>query len=550
MKRTMVWGIIFSLGLSTHALAAGPGTTNANFLKASQGVRPIAMGETYIALGNGLDTLYWNPAGLVQQEAPALGLSHSFWFQDISTEYLAYGTPLGPLGAFGVGLTVLHTGAVEETLEDASGNYAGTGGQYSALELALVAGYAQKLGRLLPGTTGFLSNVLIGGSLRIINENIADGSLFGGGLDVGALWRDTEVVAAPQVTAAGAPVASGESKQMIRDSGLRFGLVAQNLGMTTDKLMPMNFRAGAGYVVNDLFSPFGRATLAADVLVPIDNEVRISLGGEYAHLSENTEFAARVGYKIGSEIKDLDALAGLTAGLGVGIRAGLIKYQIDYAFVPYGELGSTHRAALTLAFFPGENVIRPAAPALVAPLPSVAPARVAEVPKPKPAGSGKVETPAKAPAAPAVETAAAAAPAAPEVPEVPAVPAAPVAAAAPVERTGEVASLIQALERLQNRIKAGLQPGITFKRGDSTPLPESKAALDQLGRLMETAPGAALTVIAYGTDQTLATARAEAVCKYLTMTYRVSRARLATKVEEAAKQPKNTFIGFEAKAAQ
>jgi outer membrane protein OmpA-like peptidoglycan-associated protein len=94
-----------------------------------------------------------------------------------------------------------------------------------------------------------------------------------------------------------------------------------------------------------------------DILIPVDNDVKFTLGAEYAHISEHTESAIRMGYKVGPEIKDLDALAGLTVGAGFAIQSGVLKYQLDYAFVPYGELGSTHRVALTLTFLPSSPVL-------------------------------------------------------------------------------------------------------------------------------------------------------------------------------------------------
>ncbi len=343
--------------LSPQVFAGGPGTTSANFLKAGQGVRPIAMGETYTALGDGLDTLYWNPAGLVQMKAPSASFAHSFWFQDIGTEYLAYGMPLGPLGAIGGGVTILHAGAVTETLEDEFGNYTGTGTELYPMSFALVGTYAQKLNRVVPTADPLLKNMLIGASLRLVTESLDDVSVFGGALDLGAVWRQTEEITIKQIDTAHGIAKVLQDKVMVRDSGWRAGFVAQNLGVTTDELMPMNFRFGGGYIAQDLFTVGGKATAALDVLIPIDNDIKISIGTEYAYVTAHTQMSARVGYKIGPEIQDLDALSGLTSGIGFSIQSGIILYQLDYAFVPYGELGITHRASLTLTFFPQENAV-------------------------------------------------------------------------------------------------------------------------------------------------------------------------------------------------
>jgi len=528
MKKMMVAVCALCLAAG-NALAGGPGTTSANFLKAAQGVRPISMGETYIALGDGIDTLYWNPAGLVQLGSPEIGFIHNFWLQDIGTEYLAYGSPLGPLGAFGGGVTVLHGGSIDQTLEDAAGNYAGIDGQTSALSVAVIGAYAQKLNRLIVvPADSFLKDVLVGASLRVVSETIADSSVFGGGVDVGAIWRQTEEIAPQDVASATGGEVSGQEKIAVRDQGLRLGFVAQNLGATTDSLMPMNFRAGAGYIVNDLFSPYGRGTVAADLLIPIDNTLRVSIGAEYAHITENTQFAARTGYKAGSEIKDLDSLSGLTAGVGVSINAGLIRYQLDYAFVPYGELGSTHRVALTLGFLPTENAVRPSASAeVVAPLPGAPVAAPVATGSPKPSTSSTSSTSSTPTTTPLETTTTTTTP--------------------PQKETtpDRVAELGLALERLQGRIRSGLLPGINFKRGETQPLDESKRVMDQAGRLVEGCTEAKVTIVGYDADKKVAEEKAKAVARYITMSFRVSPDRISAKAGEVAKQPKGTAIGFE-----
>ena len=58
-------------------------------------------------------------------------------------------------------------------------------------------------------------------------------------------------------------------------------------------------------------------------------------------------FAIRAGYKHNSAINNtLGALSGLTCG--AGFKLGIMG--IDYALVPYGDLGYTHRISLVAKF--------------------------------------------------------------------------------------------------------------------------------------------------------------------------------------------------------
>lgn len=526
----MLFMSLFLACQTLNAFAAGPGTTNANFLKAGQGVRPIAMGETYIALGDGLDTLYWNPAGLVQISSPAASFIHSFWMQDIGTEYLAYGMPMGPMGALGGGITYMHAGTIEQTLEDEYGNYAGVGGQASAMSIALVGAYSQKLSRLMPVKDPFFSQMLVGASLRIITESIDEVSIFGGGVDIGAIWRQTEEINPQQIATAAGGVKTEGGEPAVRDRGLRFGFVAQNLGVTSDQLMPINFRVGAGYVVQDLFSATGRGTVGMDVMVPIDNDVKVSVGAEYANISPNTEFAVRVGYKIGNEIRDLDSLAGMTAGAGFAIVGGLIKYQVDYAFVPYGDLGTTHRAALTLSFLPSENVVKlqPAARPAIAALETapVAPALAAKAQAPqaqeKPAGKEDAKS---------------------------AEAAVPVAAVKAADSTAEdVDRLKRELSMLLKRVAAKMDAPIIFARGESKINAKAQDSLNKVGKILAKNEDGDVVLVGYGETADLSLARAKAVERYLKMNFKLDFSRISTKAGQAAEKPVNSDLSFEVTA--
>jgi hypothetical protein len=351
---TVFFALVFIL-FSLPARAEGPGTSSANFLKIAQGARPVAMGETYIALGQGLDTLTWNPAGLSQLDLPTALFVHGFLYEGVNSEFVSYGMPLGPLGVIAGGVTLVHVGAVQETLEDATGNYAGTGGTLYPLNFGFTAGYGQRLDHFLPATNAFLKNILMGANLRFSLEDLNQSSVVGGALDLGAIWRQTAKSHSNALANSKAPGFEPVFASEEKDEGLRAGFLLQNLGASSDQVLPINFRVGAAYIARNLISPQGAVTVAMDLVAPLDNSLKVSLGLEYAHETEHAYFAGRLGYKIGNEIADLDPFAGFTAGAGAAMILGGLKYQLDYAFVPYGQLGFTHRVALSLGFLAKEQ---------------------------------------------------------------------------------------------------------------------------------------------------------------------------------------------------
>ena len=113
---SMAAGLILWSG-SLFCYAAGPGTSSATFLKLGFGARPLAMGETYVALAEGVSMLHYNPAGLAMGTAERKGyqllVSHALHIQDISL------SQIGLLHkGFGLSLTYLSVGGIEARTSD------------------------------------------------------------------------------------------------------------------------------------------------------------------------------------------------------------------------------------------------------------------------------------------------------------------------------------------------------------------------------------------------------------------------------------------------
>jgi fibronectin type 3 domain-containing protein len=192
--------------------------------------------------------------------------------------------------------------------------------------LAVALSYAHNLGNFR--TTDFkISNISVGGSLRVISENLQNVQANAANIDLGILMEIIE--------------------------GLRLGVVAQNLGTTSTFISsadtsPVNTKLGLSW--NFHFNDANRILLAYDVQHPIDssnpnyNRWLQNIGGEYWLM--NT-LALRGGYDFGYDV------GGLTAGAG-------FKWEdlgVDYAFVPYSMLGNSHRISLSYSF--GSSISRP-----------------------------------------------------------------------------------------------------------------------------------------------------------------------------------------------
>ena len=297
--------LIMALAPRLNAGAESVGTTSANFLKIPTHARPAAMGEAFTALSDDESSLIYNPAGTARLIQHQLSATHVEWFQGIRLEHLGAMVGLGSLGTVGAGVSWLQVDDLVKTKRvanstDPLANYQEIG-TFSPHDLAFEVNWAWR-----PAPRW---NTGIGA--KILQQAIDTQTGWGLGLDAGAQYTG------------------------IWD-WMDLGFEAQNVGSAinvggTAFQQPITFRFGvAGHFLTRSLA------LTADAAVPMDNSVIPAVGVEWwlAHA-----LALRGGWRGGYASQP-------TAG--AGFKAGAL--QIDYAWQPYLELGSTHRITATLAF--------------------------------------------------------------------------------------------------------------------------------------------------------------------------------------------------------
>jgi len=273
-----------------------PGTTAFQLLEIGQGPRASAMGESFTGLSDDASAIYWNPAGLGQVAGHHFALSHQQWFFGIKDEIGHAAIPLGP-GALGLGL--VYSGDPDVRYWNAEEQRFDQAGTWDAM---LTAGYGFRIA----------DNYRLGASLTGLYQDLHLETGYGGAVDVGAVGRLTEA--------------------------LHVGLALRHLGVmsiegSTEKL-PMEGALGGAFHV-------GMFNLTADAIFPmLDNNPNFRGGIEFQPLDM---LALRVGYRSGPV--DLDGL-GLLTGLCSGIGVTVGNFGLDYAIVPYGDLGLTHRIGI------------------------------------------------------------------------------------------------------------------------------------------------------------------------------------------------------------
>lgn len=278
----------------------GIGTTTAQFLKLGIGAQSAGMGNAVTTVYNGTDSIYWNPANLNYLDKIELSFSHTMWFEDVNYEWFAIAIPTESVGVFGLGLQYVSYGSI-----DRIDNTNVSDGSFSPLDIAGYLSYANVYERLQFGL-----------NLKYIYSKI-ENSASAIAVDLGTTYNFNN-----DKTFIGATVTN-------IGSGMKFNDKTEQL--------PFLFKFGASHFILDEW------LIALDLNFPNDNEFYVNAGTEYyLEVANNIECAFRVGYE--GRNKDIPGFNWIN--LGFGLR--YLDCSFNYAFVPYGDIGMTHRFSLSI----------------------------------------------------------------------------------------------------------------------------------------------------------------------------------------------------------
>lgn len=304
----------FALVAAAGAETRG-GSSAGEFLRLPAGAREAAMGDAQTAGAEGLSALQHNPAGLAWAARGEVGASYQALTLDVGRGAAGLALPWGERSGWGAGLSYLDYGRTTRTTISTAGGAvtASAGGAFGiGYDLAAGVSYGRRIGEAWAW----------GVTARGISSRLDDASASAVAADVGLAWRPS-----------GAPY--------------RLGAVVRNIGTRlrydrTSEGLPLLVRVGGSCALLG-----DRVVLHADVEAA-RNERPAALVGVEARVID--ALSLRAGYDGRIESDD-----GLTVGLGV--RHGALA--IDYAYVPFGALGETHRVDLRYLFGGGTKAASP-----------------------------------------------------------------------------------------------------------------------------------------------------------------------------------------------
>jgi hypothetical protein len=295
------------------------GTVGCQFLEIGAGPRGEAMGGAMVSATEGMESVYWNPAGLRSIVRPSLIVNYGTWPADISHQFAAYAMrPSFMQGVFALSVTTLRMDSMPIRTADVP---SGVGADFQPGDIAVGLSFARE----------FTDKFAAGGTLKWVHSELADMSVLGiEGLE--------DYYAEGFVGDFGTLYNTGFRS-------LRIGLMIQNMGpeiQYRDEPVPMPATFKFGISMNLIESPGQVLTAAAEFRHPSDTSEKINVGAEYVL---NDMYFLRGGYKLGYDEESF------TAGGGVKLMVGgLGTLGVDYSYSDFGYFGGLHRAGLTFQF--------------------------------------------------------------------------------------------------------------------------------------------------------------------------------------------------------
>jgi hypothetical protein len=316
--------------VSFGSLFAGIGSSGAQFMQIGSGLRAISMGSAYTAVAEGLDAIYWNPAGLATLNNKVYaGFNHTQYFADMTYENFAISTPFmnGVIGVFGMGLL---SGDIEITTVDAPD---GTGEFYDANDYAFGLSYSRQI-----------SNKFSAGiSFKVINQNIAELSANGWSMDIGGMYRTgllNNLRIGFAITNFGPDLRYTGDDLIFRTRVFKDEINQQEDSraeyLTEEYQLPLKLQLG--FAIDVINTDNQKIVLSFDGINPADQSEMFGAGVEY--LALNT-LALRLGY---TTLNDKNFSA------GVGLNLNTIDAKIDYAYERHQYLGDLHRFGFVFGF--------------------------------------------------------------------------------------------------------------------------------------------------------------------------------------------------------
>ncbi len=319
------------------------GTAAATELLIPVGARDLAMGGASLALSQGVDAIFWNPAGLARQTNAAEGtLTTMSYIADIRVNYGAVGLMFSGFGTVGFSVKTLDFGDIPLTTNDDPENLSGR--TYSPTLLSVGLTFSRS----------FTDAITAGGTFKVISEKMGRVSGSGFALDLGVQYHNIGGFKGlhmglalknigPQVSFDGTGLLrrgtssdGRRAEQFYSSKGASFELPSSvELGLTFSR----NVNESLSWSVNGTF---------ANNNLGLDG---YRGGAELGYKSGAIGFAARGGIELSPTESGVDEqIFGPTFGFGLSYAATGLDLTLDYAYRQVDFFDSNNMFTLKFGF--------------------------------------------------------------------------------------------------------------------------------------------------------------------------------------------------------
>lgn len=320
---TIVVLLMLLVGLA-YAGESDVGTTAYPFLKIGVGAKALAMGGAFVGLADDESAAHYNPAGIIGFNQKSVAASYMNYVADIQSGYVSFILPTrgteaqmrsnefgeyvvtDAARALAFSVNYLNYGTLDRTNADGE-----VTGDFGGSDFAVGMTYAKRLG----------DQLTLAGTGKFIYQKIDEFSSDALAADAGLVYR-------------------------FKDGRTSFGLAASNLGFQLSGLspehkdpLPVIVRAGLSHHLRGL-----PVTASGEIAYPTDNKLFGSIGLDVS--KRGFPLALRAGYSTFGDNYKTGGSKDNTAGFSFGAGFFLRHISVDYAFVPYADLGSLHRVSL------------------------------------------------------------------------------------------------------------------------------------------------------------------------------------------------------------
>lgn len=318
LRRYMLFILLIAMVASNYAtVSKNAGRAGAKFLDLPVGAEDIALNFSANAMHYDATAIAGNPSLISLTERTQVYLSHSFWFQGISYDFLSYIFNITKLsGRLGVGIKFYKTDEIGHTEKQTQTKILS---YFRATAKAVYFAYSDYINK----------NLIYGVTSILLGESIYDRHSYGIAFNLGMLYKvPREELLIPEF-----------QKKLLP---MRISFALKNIGYKTafihqSDILPMKAQFSIYYRI------FDRVDLGLGALIPIDDKIKIAGSSSY---TIKKILRLNVGYAYSLGGNDNGVMQGLTSGFSILLN----PYRVEYAFQYFEYLGLTNHISINITF--------------------------------------------------------------------------------------------------------------------------------------------------------------------------------------------------------